>query len=72
LRWTLPPPVNADYSFASYHSSAEIKGNVLRYSRTFEIKERSVPLSKLNDLKTLYRVIASDERNNAVLKPTRP
>jgi hypothetical protein len=68
----LPPPVNADYSFASYHSSAEIKGNVLTYSRTFEIKEPSVPLSKLNDLKTLYRVIATDERNNAVLKPTQP
>jgi len=45
---------------------------VLTYSRTFEIKEPSVPLSKLNDLKTLYRVIATDERNNAVLKPTQP
>jgi Domain of Unknown Function with PDB structure (DUF3857)/Transglutaminase-like superfamily len=68
----VPPPVNADYSFASYHSSTEIKGKVLCYSRTFEIKEPSVPLSKMNDLKMLYRVIASDERNNAVLKPTQP
>jgi hypothetical protein len=48
----------------------EINGNLLRYSRTFEIKEPSVPLSELSDLKTLYRVIATDERNNAVLKPT--
>jgi hypothetical protein len=68
----LPQPVHAEYSFASYHSNAEILGNVLRYSRTFEIREPSVPLSKVNDLKMLYRTIASDERNNAVLKPTQP
>jgi hypothetical protein len=29
-----------------------------------------VPLSKVEDLKKLYRIIASDERNTAVLKPT--
>ena len=65
----LPPPVNADYSFASYHSKTEANGNTLKYSRTFEIKELSVPLSKVDDLKKLYRIIASDERNTAVLKP---
>jgi len=66
----LPQPVTADYGFASYHSKAEVTRNVLRYSRTFEVKEPSVPLSKVNDLKMLYRIIASDERNAAVLKPT--
>jgi len=65
----LPPPVNADYSFASYHSKTEVNGNTLKYSRTFEVKELSVPLSKVDDLKKLYRIIAGDERNNAVLKP---
>jgi hypothetical protein len=65
----LPPPSDAEYSFASYHSKTELQGNVLRYTRTYEIKELSVPTSKLNDLKTLYRIIASDERNTAVLKP---
>lgn len=65
----LPPPADADYSFASYHSKTEVQGNVLRYKRTYEIKELSVPTSKLNDLKALYRIIASDERNTAVLKP---
>lgn len=65
----LPPPADADYSFASYHSKTELQGNVLRYTRTYEIKELSVPTSKLNDLKALYRIIASDERNTAVLKP---
>jgi hypothetical protein len=64
----LPPPVNSEYSFASYHSKTEMDGNVLRYTRTFEIKELSVPVEKLDDLKKLYRVIASDERNIAMLK----
>jgi len=65
----LPPPVNADYSFASYHSKTEVSGSTLKYTRTFEIKELSVPVSKVDDLKKLYRIIAGDERNTAVLKP---
>ncbi|MGH9515326.1 MAG: DUF3857 domain-containing transglutaminase family protein [Terriglobales bacterium] len=64
----LPPPVDADFGFASYHSKTEIKGNVIGYTRTFEIKELSVPVSKSGDLKTFYRIIAGDERNTAVLK----
>lgn len=66
----LPPPVNADYSFASYHSKTEISGSTLKYTRTFEIKELSVPVSKVEELKTFYRVIGNDERNTAVLKPS--
>jgi hypothetical protein len=66
----VPPPVDADYGFASYQSKTEVSGNVLRYTRTFEVKEPSVPLSKVEDLKKLYRIIATDERNTAVLKPS--
>lgn len=65
----LPPPVDADFSFASYHSKTEVKGNVIGYTRTFEVKELSVPVSKAEELKKFYRIIASDERNTAVLKP---
>jgi hypothetical protein len=65
----LPDPVSADYSFASYHSKTEVIGNVLHYNRTLEIKEPSVPLNKVNDLKMLYRIIAADEKNTAVLRP---
>jgi len=65
----LPPPVDVDYGFASYHSKTEAAGNTVKYSRTFEVKELSVPLSRVDDLKKLYRIIASDERNTAVLKP---
>ena len=68
----LPAPVNADYSFASYHSKAEIQGNVLKYTRTFEVKEVSIPLQKIDELKKLYRTIAGDERSTAVLKPSGP
>jgi len=65
----LPPPADVDFGFASYHSKTEAAGNTLKYSRTFEVKELSVPVSKVDDLRKLYRIIASDERNTAVLKP---
>jgi len=65
----VPPPVDADFGFASYHSKTEVKGNVIGYTRSFEVKELSVPVSRADELKKLYRIIASDERNTAVLKP---
>ncbi|MCU1301872.1 MAG: hypothetical protein JWQ87_2156 [Candidatus Sulfotelmatobacter sp.] len=65
----LPPPVDADYSFASYHAKTVVKGNVVDYTRTFEVKELSVPVDKAEDLKKFYRIIAGDERNTMVLKP---
>jgi hypothetical protein len=68
----LPPPTDADYSFASYHSKTEATGKVLHYTRSLEIKELSVPVSKMDELKRFYRMIASDERNTAVLKPAGP
>src|SRR5262249_27122704 len=64
----LPEPVDADYSFASYHSKSKAEGNVVHYTRTLEIKELSVPVTKADDLKAFYRIIATDERNTAVLK----
>jgi hypothetical protein len=65
----LPPPVDADFSFATYHSKSEVSGNLLRYTRTFEVRELSVPVSRADELKKFYRIIASDERSTAVLKP---
>jgi Domain of Unknown Function with PDB structure (DUF3857)/Transglutaminase-like superfamily len=65
----LPPPVDAEYSFASYHAKTVVNGNVVGYTRTFEVKELSVPANKAEDLKKLYRIVASDERNTVVLKP---
>ena len=64
----MPPPVDADYSFASYHSKTEVSGGMIRYTRTYEIKELSVPVSRADDLRRFDRVIAGDERNTVVLK----
>ena len=43
---TCPPPSTRTISFASYHAKTEVVGNVLRYHRTFEVKELSVPVSE--------------------------
>jgi predicted transglutaminase-like cysteine proteinase len=64
----LPPPVDADYGFASYHSKTVVNGNVVGYTRTFEVKELSVPVDQAEDLRKFYRIIAGDERNTVVLK----
>ena len=64
----IPPAVDADYGFASYHAKTEVHGNQIHYSRTFEVKELSVPVSRADDLRKFYRIIAGDERNTVVLK----
>jgi Domain of Unknown Function with PDB structure (DUF3857)/Transglutaminase-like superfamily len=66
----VPPPVDADFNFASYHAKTVVNGNVVDYTRTFEVKELSVPVSQAEDLRKFYRIIAGDERNTMVLKPT--
>jgi hypothetical protein len=65
----LPPPVDVEYGFASYHSKTESSGNILKYTRRLEVKELTVPLAQMESLKKFYRTIASDERNTAVLQP---
>jgi hypothetical protein len=64
----VPPAIDADYSFASYHSRTEVKDNMIHYSRTLEVKELSVPVARSDELKKFYRIIAGDERNTVVLK----
>ena len=64
----LPPPVNVDKGFAAYRSKTETVGSTLRYTRTIEIKDLSVPADKADQLKEFYRTIAGDERNSVVLK----
>jgi hypothetical protein len=68
----LPPSMDVEYSFGSYHSKTEARGQILRYTRSVEIKELSVPVSQMDELKKFYRMIATDERNTAVLKPAQP
>ena len=65
----LPPAVDVDYGYANYHSKTEVTGDVIHYSRAFEVKDLSVPVSKADELKKFYRIISGDERSTAVLKP---
>jgi len=65
----VPPPVDIDYSFGSYHAKTEVKGNLIHYTRSMELKELSVPVKQADELKRFYRMIAGDERNTVVLKP---
>jgi hypothetical protein len=58
-----------DYPFGSYHSKTEVNGNVLRYTRSMEVKQLAVALDKVADLKRFYPIINGDERNTAALKP---
>ena len=65
----LPAPVDVEYSFASYHARTKVEGNQLHYTRTYEVKELLVPVERSNELKKFYRMVFTDERNTAVLKP---
>jgi hypothetical protein len=67
---SLPPAVNKDLGFIAYRSSTTFAGNVLRYTRTLEVNELSVPVSKAQSLQAFFRAIEADERNSAVLKKT--
>jgi predicted transglutaminase-like cysteine proteinase len=64
----LPPPIHADTGFAAYDSKTEMVGRVLRYSRTFEIRDLDVPAARTDELQELFRLIARDERATAVFK----
>jgi hypothetical protein len=64
----LPEPVKFDQDFASYHSSSKLDGKTLRYSRTYTVREVTLPASRYGDLQKLAGVIAADEQSSAVLK----
>ncbi len=64
----LPPPLNLDEPYASYHSNAAFKDGVLTYTRVFELKQLSLPAGQAIELRDFYRSISGDERNSAVFK----
>ncbi len=64
----LPDPVKEDMGFASYQSSTVVQGNKLHYSRTYTVREVSLPASKYRELQKLASVIAADESSQVVLK----
>lgn len=64
----LPDPVKMDLDFASYRSSTELRGHTLHYSRTFTLRETTLPPERYGDVQHLAAVIADDENSRAVLK----
>jgi hypothetical protein len=64
----LPDPVKADFGFASYVSSSEVHGRTLHYSRTYTVKQVTVPAAKYAEVQRLAAVIAADEDSRAILK----
>jgi transglutaminase-like putative cysteine protease len=64
----LPAPVKVDSEFVGYQSEVKVDGGVLRYKRSYQIKNVIVPTLKLPELKTALGEIASDERSSIILK----
>jgi transglutaminase-like putative cysteine protease len=64
----LPDPVHLDLGFASYESKSQVKGSILHYSRTYTVREVTLPPEKYSDLQKLAGVIATDEQSRAILK----
>jgi Domain of Unknown Function with PDB structure (DUF3857)/Transglutaminase-like superfamily len=64
----IPDPVKLDLGFASYESASTIQGNTLHYTRTYTVREVTLPPDRYPDVQKLSGVIAADEQNSAVLK----
>lgn len=64
----LPDPVKQDFGFASYVSSTEVHGRMLHYSRTYTVRQVTLPPDKYGDLQRLAGVIAADEDSRVILK----
>jgi hypothetical protein len=64
----MPQPIDVDYPYAAYHSKTEISGRTLKYTRSLEIKQVTVPVAKAEELKLFFRTIFNDEGAVAVLR----
>ncbi len=64
----LPEPVNIDVGFASYQSSTRLEGNTLHYTRTYTVREVTLPADRYADYRKLAETIGADEESRAVLK----
>jgi hypothetical protein len=64
----LPDPVKVDFGFASYVSSTEVHGRTMHYSRTYTLRQVTLPADKYGELQKLAAVIAADEDSRAILK----
>ncbi|WP_128911029.1 DUF3857 domain-containing transglutaminase family protein [Granulicella sibirica] len=63
----LPEPVKLDVGFASYESRSTLQGDTLHYTRTYTVRQVTLPPDLYPDLQRLDGVIEADEQNSAVL-----
>ncbi len=64
----LPDPVKLDLGFAAYESATSVTGNDLHYTRTYTVRQVTLPADRYQDLQKLADAIAADEQSRAVLK----
>lgn len=62
----LPPPVKTDCGYISYSSKTVL--DVLRYIRTYQVNDVTIPVPKFRELRATFDAIAADERAAVVLK----
>jgi transglutaminase-like putative cysteine protease len=68
----VPPPVQLECPYGSYHSEIKVADGVLHYRRTYEIKDTEVPTEKLPEIRTFLKQIAADQESSALLRPANP
>jgi hypothetical protein len=73
----LPVALVAQRTFGQYRSAFDVRGEILEYSRRFEITDIDISLPQLPELRSLNQQISEDERATVVLrkgatKPTQP
>ena len=66
----VPPDVQADCPYGSYHSEIKVADGVLHYHRSFEIKDVEVPTEKLPEIRGFLKQIAQDQEASALLRRT--
>jgi Domain of Unknown Function with PDB structure (DUF3857)/Transglutaminase-like superfamily len=68
----LPESVDVKCAYASYKSNVEVKDNVLRYKRMYEITGVVVPTDKLPEVRDFFHQVAAAEKSSAVLRRANP
>jgi len=64
-----PFETNISCDFATYSSKMEVKGNVLHYVRSLQIKDVHVPKENLADLKDFLQKVAASQAMFVALRP---
>jgi hypothetical protein len=64
----VPEPVKLDLGFASYESATSLDGDALHYTRTYTVRQLTLPADRYADYRKLAETISADEQNRAVLK----